>query len=396
MVYSARICRRPGEFYAAYKLGAIGSNLAAVSSFFDRPFEALFQGLPREVRPVILNHAAFHLCACGRLTESLPVDYAVLQMAEESGDWGPASIGASNLSLAELLLGDVASSVSSATRSIKFADRAGDEFQKIVNRVTYGVVLDAAGRRAEAEELFANARRQRERQPGLPLLYSVQGYRYCGFLLSKGEWVMVRDQATQTLDVERRNNWVIDIALDELNLGRAYLGLALTSRERTANRGASKLDARAAIAYLSRAADGLRASENNEYLPKCLLARAIFHRSVGSWGGAMRHLDEVQEIAELGRMRLYLCDLSLERGRLALARSEAFAPLNGLTDNSPVKPEPPSKAERDILHDEAAQQLAIAADFIEKCGYHLRDEELAELQAALRGERTFASLPPRV
>jgi hypothetical protein len=95
-------------------------------------------------------------------------------------------------------------------------------------------------------------------------------------------------------------------------------------------------------------------------------------------------------------MRLYLCDMALERARLAFARSEAFAPLNGLIDDSPPKPQPAGESERNSLHDEAAKQLAIAADYIETCGYHRRDEELVELQAVLRGGRPFAALPPRV
>jgi hypothetical protein len=33
-------------------------------------------------------------------------------------------------------------------------------------------------------------------------------------------------------------------------------------------------------------------------------------------------------------MRLHLCDMALERARLAFARIQAFAPLNGLTDDS--------------------------------------------------------------
>jgi hypothetical protein len=111
---------------------------------------------------------------------------------------------------------------------------------------------------------------------------------------------------------------------------------------------------------------------------------------------AARDFDDAKEIAEPGWMRLYLCDIALERARLAFARIEAFAPLNGLTDDSPPKPKSPTKAERKSLHDEAVQQLAIAADYITKCGYHRRDEELAELEAVLRGERRFADLPPRV
>jgi hypothetical protein len=48
------------------------------------------------------------------------------------------------------------------------------------------------------------------------------------------------------------------------------------------------------------------------------------------------------------------------------------------------------------LKSEAERQLEIAADYIEKCGYHGRDEELAELQAVLRSEKKFAELPPGV
>jgi hypothetical protein len=95
-------------------------------------------------------------------------------------------------------------------------------------------------------------------------------------------------------------------------------------------------------------------------------------------------------------MRLFLCDMALERARLAFARIETFAPLNELIDDSPSKPERPSEVERKSLQDEAAKELAIAADYIATCGYHRRDEELAELQAVLAGKRTFASLPPRV
>ena len=124
--------------------------------------------------------------------------------------------------------------------------------------------------------------------------------------------------------------------------------------------------------------------------------KTAFRRSAGDWDGAARDLDEVEEIAEPGPMRLYLCDMALERARLAFAKIEAFAPLNGLIDHSPPKPERPDEAERKSLHDEAAKQLAVAADTIEKCGYHRRDEELAELQAVLEAKRTFADLPPRV
>jgi hypothetical protein len=96
-------------------------------------------------------------------------------------------------------------------------------------------------------------------------------------------------------------------------------------------------------------------------------------------------------------MKLHLCDLALERARLSLVQIEAFAPLNGMLEkDNPQKPAVPSADEIATLKIEAEKQLKIAADYIETCGYHRRDEELAELQAVLRGERKFADLPPRV
>jgi len=40
--------------------------------------------------------------------------------------------------------------------------------------------------------------------------------------------------------------------------------------------------------------------------------------------------------------------------------------------------------------------LATARELIERCGYHRRDEELAELETVLAGQRRFADLPPQV
>ena len=87
---------------------------------------------------------------------------------------------------------------------------------------------------------------------------------------------------------------------------------------------------------------------------------------------------------------------ALERARLSFARIEAFVPLNRLLDGSPPKPEPPGAAESAKLAEEARVNLATARELIERCGYHRRDDELAELEAVRDGRRRFADLPPRV
>jgi tetratricopeptide (TPR) repeat protein len=393
-VYWARI-NRGNEGYAAKKLGAIGGNLAALSWFFDKPFEAPVGALPESDRRFLLSSAAFSLSRCGRLAEALPAQGAALRICEATGDWHNAGVDASNLSESELLLGHVTGAMASAARAVEYADRSDDDFQKMTKQVRHGTVLHAAGQRDEAQALFADAeRRQQEREPDYPLLYALQGYQYCDLLLDRGEWAAVSQRAEQALQWETAAQMsLLGIALDELSLGRAALALSSCGALDHADAGRAAVAARQ---RLDRAAADLRAAERNDYIPACLLARAALHRALGDWDGAARDLDEVEEIAAPGPMRLYLCDMALGRARLALARCEAFAPLNGLVDDSPPQPEPPSPAERDRLHAEAAEQLRIAADYIESCGYHRRDEELAELQAVLRGEHSIASLPPRV
>ena len=192
------------------------------------------------------------------------------------------------------------------------------------------------------------------------------------------------------------NDVRLDIALDALTLGRADLGLALenVAPEQPGTRASA--NGHTAQALLGEAVDGLRAAGTSHHLPRGLLARAALHRSVGDWGGATRDLDEVEEIAEPGPMRLFLCDMALERARLAFARIEGFAPLNGLIDDSPTQPAPPGAEESAKLAEEARLNLATARELIERCGYHRRDEELAELEAVRDGRRRFADLPPRV
>ena len=400
-IYADRICRRwPDgdiEFYARTMFGAFGSDLAAISWFFVTPYATPVTTLKAANRSWVLGEASFLLRTHGRIAEALPALRAGLKMEVDSGNWRNAAIGASNLSGIELLVGEVAAAVATAEQSVAHADRSGDEFQAMVSRGIHADALHAAGQRERAEILFADAeRRQKKRQPALPLLYSIGNYLYCDLLLSKGDSVAARDRAAAALNVSGRNKWLLDIALDTLTLGRANLALAVKREGGWLSAAAAMNDARIAGDSLDQSVEGLRSSGDNTDIPRGLLAHAAFHRSVGDWGGAARDLDEVLEIAEPGPMRLFLCDAALERARLAFARLEAFAPLNGLVDDSPAKPALLDAADAARLREEATANLATARKLIADCGYHRRDEELAELEDVAARRRRFADLPPRV
>ena len=74
-VYINRLCRRfrghEGEYYTIKKLGALSSDLAAVSWFFEKPYDLpVAMSNPRE-RGFLLSTAAFALSAQGRPLEAL-------------------------------------------------------------------------------------------------------------------------------------------------------------------------------------------------------------------------------------------------------------------------------------------------------------------------------------
>jgi hypothetical protein len=97
--------------------------------------------------------------------------------------------------LFRLSVGEVSAALTTAQQAIVHADQGGGEGQMSIKRAVYAAALHVAGRRAEAEQQFGDAeRRQKERRPQYPLLYSLQGYWYCDLLISKGDYVAARDR----------------------------------------------------------------------------------------------------------------------------------------------------------------------------------------------------------
>ncbi len=336
-VYRDRILRG-AEFFSINKLGTLGADLGAVACFFAKPWSVVSPLLNEADQSRVLGVAAYCLCALGRLAEAAEVMREALQRNIKQEDWVNAAISACNLSQYELTLGDLDAAMRDAERAVELADRSGDEVQRMGKRTWLASASHQAGRRdvsllrfREAEAMQASSR------PKYPLLYSVQGFWYCDLLLADAERAAaggeegaskliagcrdVNERATQTLGWNASQQWLLDIALDHLTLGRVRLYRALL--ERTAPE-----DARAEI---EQAVDGLRRAGQQDDLPRGLLTRAWLRSAMGDDAGARSDLDEAQEIAERGPMPLHLADIHLHRGRLFRDRS-ALAEARRLID----------------------------------------------------------------
>jgi hypothetical protein len=375
-VYSRRILRG-NENYSVKKLGALGIDLGAVAYFFETPWSRVSPSLREADQALLLNDAAYRLRALGRLTEALDPMRAALEMGVKQENWKAAAIRARNLSELELTLGEVARAVVDAEQSITYADRSGDSFHRISKRAVHAYALLQVGRLAMAGACFREAEKMRaEFHPTYPLLYSDVGFMYCDMLLTEAErtaWQMrnaergvrnvglidacraVSERAAQTLMWYELNKqqWLLDIALDHLTLGRAALYAAVL--EQSAIRNAqSEIDA---------AVSGLRRANSQDFIPRGLLTRAWLRSLTGARTGpesAQSDLDEAWEIAERGPVKLFLADIHLYRARLFF--------------REPAYPWQSPQAD-----------LAAAEKLINECGYHRRDAELADAKRALLG-----------
>jgi TIR domain/AAA ATPase domain len=398
-IYAARICQRDetGEliYYSKNILAAFGSDLVAISWFFDKPYEIPSNALTESAARWIVSEAATCLLAQTRLSEALAALRASALREQNAKSWDNASASLSALCEAHIILGEIGLALEESARAIAVGDNGDSEDDKLKNRAQHAIALHAAGRSQDAESLFARIERQvLKLYHGQHQLISVAGAGYSSLLGDKGQWIAVRQRSQTSLGIAERMGRLLDISLANLALGKANLALALKYGPNQSDKSSTQKEQFGLLSILA-SITGFQRYGNNGYVPMGLLARAAFHRSAGDWSAAMSDLDEVEEIAEPGPMRLHLCDTALERARLAFVRIEAFAPLSGMlereSDDVP-KPNLPIAE----LRDEAEKQLKIAAGYIEQCGYHRRDDELAELQAVLRGEKKFADLPPRV
>jgi tetratricopeptide (TPR) repeat protein len=355
--------------------------LGAVACFFQEPWSRLSPALTEAAQAWLLNQAASGLRALGRVTEALEPMRTGLEMHVKQGNWANAARAASNLSELELTLGEVALAVEDAERSVTYAERSGDSFLRMGSRTTYSDALHQTGRCDEAEALFHEAEIvQAERQPEYPLLYSLTGFRYCDMLLAAVEraaWRLtlqssripqpssllescraVSERAARTLQwAEQNNKALLDIALDQLTLGRAALYAAILEGIPLAQIDPCRDSLRHAV-Y------GFRRAGSQDDLPRGLLTRAWLRCLTGARTGydsAQSDLNDAWEIAERGPMPLFMADIRLHRARLF-----------GLSKDRPAN-YPWTSPQHD---------LAEARRLIEKHGYWRRKEELEDAEDA--------------
>ncbi|MEM9670686.1 MAG: TIR domain-containing protein [Pseudomonadota bacterium] len=338
-VYRQRI-RRENVHYLCAQLGAVGTNLGLVASFFDPPFEHPAADLNEGNRGWLLNEAGDNLRALGRLDDAVAPMRAAIEQMSQLGNWLEAGRAAFNLSELKLTMGDIADAIVAAEMGIEHVNRVAEGIMGPISHPGLADARHKAGDVEAAQALFEEAEAICTEDRPYPWLFGVSGHRYCDLLLTLDQAEAVRERAAYTLELARKNGDLVSIALDHLSLGRAALALKDLDEART---------------LIDRAVDGLRGSEMSR-VPSGLLPRAALFRELDEFSKARRDLEEVMRLSTRCGMRLHQCDAHLEYTRLALDEG---------------KP------------DDALDHFNSASSLVNQCGYHRRDPEIKELREKL-------------
>jgi tetratricopeptide (TPR) repeat protein len=290
-IYRDRIMRGK-EFYLTKKLGAFGTTLSLLANFFESPWSKSGTGLSPADQSWLIAQAGFALRAVGRLAEAVEPLEASARAGVTAGDWKSASARLGNLSELHLTLGNVTAAIDAARRSVEYADKSGDGFERECERTTLANALHQSGDLAQASRLFEEVEKMHaKRRPEYRVLYSIRGFQYCDLLRSQGQLAEVHRRANKTLQWATEYGSLLWIALDHLSLG-----------------------------HFDEAVNGLRRAGTLHYLPRGLLERAAHYRETKAWDKAQHDLDEVRILATRCGMRLFLTDYHLEQARVILAQ----------------------------------------------------------------------------
>ena len=390
-VFYDRILRKR-SFYSTMRLGSVQSDLTALAGFFNSPFDpATLKGVGGADRGLIFKHVGYCLRACGRLTEAALIlsaackDYHDRKQTE-------AGVGALGLLCSvQMFMGNLPDALGTAQSEVEFGRNSILAWVKMTALSRLAEVKTYLGQLKEAGVDLKSAFAEFEADGGgIEKLVHYFGAmvdndsrtaiigslcRRCDFFLASGDFIETVSSAEamqRLLGDFRADFWNhLHSGLIDLFIGEAKLGIAQqVASERTCDSKCERWDATAEAEIRLRNAlghfgAGARSYEMSRTLIS--LSRLLHFREAHSpsaeplrRGQAEQYLNDAWDIASRGPMRLQMADIHLFRARLFFREN-------------PYPWESPNA------------DLATAEKLINDCGYHRRDDEVADAKLVILG-----------
>lgn len=375
-----RVWRDRRTNYSTRHLGMTGSDLVALSNYFQHRQWTHLQDVPLHTRArvLILTNAGVRLRQLGRLVEARECFGAVIREIDpqttEPQEMEDASYGAAQY--CELLViagklthptaGELDSALASGTKAIEYADRGSDPYFSMHARSSLAEVYFMLGQPEQAARLFEEARSvERERDPRPPFLYSQSLFRYGYYLIETGraEEILADESGNPDWGTNGKDSSLLSRAIRLLILGAARRSLI--------ERGQREPElVIAARRILDEAVIMFRTAGYADYTVRGLLERAHFYRvrnETEDYSKARDDLERATIEADRGQMELLGTDILLQQ----VACYRDFYPVM-------------SNSQRRDLRKGARDKLTEAALRIDRMGYHRRQPLLAELSGFMQ------------
>jgi len=333
--------------FSRNRFASFGSDFSALACFLDPKTMLPFDSLDSTIRAKIFVHATFYLRVLGRLEQALSVGAAGVAFAESIADWDAAARCAVNLAEANSTLGNLVEAERHGRASVLFADRSGDDFLAMYNRMSLADTLHQSQPSpwGEAVSLFRDAElRQAARQPDRPYLYSHWGYLFNDLLLDLGDVEEIKQRVRTARSWADSPRW---LHLDDLCLARV-----------SALEGENDSTADSVAELMEAAVAGIQQSGQEHEKVMALLISSDYQARRGAFERAVEALEEARQLAERGPMRLRLADILVARVRLFNQTRSTDSPIG--TDDS------------------ARADLSAAKVLIHECGYRRLQAQLDE------------------
>ena len=327
-------------------LGAVATDFGLLGCLFEGGMGEPLAGLKPWPQAYLLRQLGMCYRCMGKMEKVEGPLRRALDRFEACQDWGRAVNIARHLAQFLLVVKGTREAKELARKAVALSTKDVDPFNRVAARCGLAYILFQENHLNEAAAEFEKAEAEHQRENGPEsLLNQLQGYRYCEFLLAKGQREAVKRRTRSTEAPVDSRRFLVGHALTVLVGAQAEFELEEV-RKAKGGAGPGSVGAKfdAALTELKRAGQ-------QEFVVVGLVAHAGYRSRVDDLRTAKAELDIAWKIAERGCMRLYQADIHLCRARL-------FG------------------SEKDYPWTSPQTDLAAARKLIASCGYWRRQGEL--------------------
>lgn len=301
--------QRKEEYFLIYKLGAWDTCLNITKNFFEQGNLQADPLIPNaRTKAELISTAGLSIKMLGRLKEPEALYNRAIELNISQKDWRNASIDYLNITLLQMLTGQLKERKETTRKVIRLTRKANEIEYECYSTAYFAHTLFLLGETKKAIFWFEEANKlQRRYDPLVKYLYSIRGVLYADFIFALGKIEQALEVTQGNLKISKRRNLVNDINL-------CYRSLASIFRHLQELEEAEK--------YATNAISGAKRTGRPDIEVEALLALAMIRLDHGLPGDTEESLNIASKICKRCGFSLYEPEVEIIQGKSCLSRGD--------------------------------------------------------------------------